>query len=201
MKRFAAALAVALGLAAVPADASVSIAVQFDELVTRSKAVAALVPVEQRSVWEGKFIITYTRMHVDDAIAGDVENGKDVWVASRGGSIGDIGQSVDGEPVFHVGYPVVAFLREDIMDDKSVPASGVFVVTGRAQGTFPIMMAELDKRKKLVSSVHVGLLLPPQAKIPIAPKALAREVLEDKPLDEARATIAAAWKRLHEQKR
>src|SRR5262245_10410221 len=81
-----------------PAAASVSIAVTFDELVSRSKAVATVTPIEQRAAWEGRAIITYTRVHVDDGIAGDATTGSEVWIASRGGTIGNIGQIVDGEP-------------------------------------------------------------------------------------------------------
>jgi hypothetical protein len=174
------------------AAASVSIAVSFDDLVSRSTAVAVVVPVEQRSVWEGRHIITYTRAHVDDAVAGAADNGADVWIATRGGAIGDIGQVVDGEPVLRVGRPALVFLREDILDDKPAPASGVFVVTARAQGFFPI-----EKEKRLASSVTAGLLLPPIVRVPMVAKPLAREFLHDKPLAEGRAAIVAAWERLH----
>lgn len=191
--------AVATTFASDEAHASVSIAVQFDELVERSKAVAVTTPVEQRSVWEGRYIITYTKLNVDDAIAGGVENGKEVWVATRGGTVGDIGQHVEGEPVFRVGKPVLVFLREDIIDNGGVPASGLFIVTARAQGLFPVIK-EADKRAKIVQSTHTGMLLPPKAKIPVALKALAREVLDDKDVDDARATIAAAWRRIHDAK-
>lgn len=189
----------ALGLVdAPPAQASVSVAVQFDELLQKSKAVAVIVPVEQRSVWEGRFIITYTKVHVDDGIAGDVQTGKDVWVVTRGGTVGNIGQSVDGEPVFHVGHPTLAFLREDIIDDKAVAASGIYVVTGRAQGQYSIVGEEgRETKKRIMSHPAAGLLLPPKAAIPAAPKPLAREILEGKTLDEARAVIVEGWRKLH----
>lgn len=178
------------------ASASVSIAVQFDELVERSKAVAVIVPIEQRSVWEGRSIITYTRVQIDDGIAGDATSGREVWVVTRGGVVGEIAQHVDGEPVLRVGRPSLAFLREDIIGDKAAQASGVYIVTARAQGIFPIV-TESDKRKKLVSSAALGMLYPPRAKVPMVQKALAREVLEDKSVDEARESIRSAWRRIH----
>jgi hypothetical protein len=110
--------------------------------------------------------------------------------------IGDIGQVVDGEPVFRVGRPSLAFLREDIVDEKPVPASGIFIVTARAQGVFPVIK-ESEKRRRLISSAGVGKLFSPTAKAPMVVKPLAREVLEEKDLDEAREKIAAAWKRIH----
>jgi hypothetical protein len=195
-----AATVLAPAFVAPPAEASVSIAVQFDELVEKSKAVAVEVPIEQRSVWEGRFIITYTKVHVDDGIAGAAESGKEVWIVSRGGSVGNIGQSVDGEPVFHVGHPSLAFLREDILDDKAAAASGIFVVTARAQGLFPIVETEVAPRRterRILSSPAVGVLLPPRARVPAITKPLAHDILHDKSLDEARGTIVDAWRRLH----
>ncbi|MFO0671441.1 MAG: hypothetical protein U0235_17720 [Polyangiaceae bacterium] len=188
-------------LVAPPAAASVSVAVQFEELVQRSKAVAVVVPMDQRSVWEGRYIMTYTKVRVEDGIAG-AETGKEVWIVSRGGTVGNIGQAVDGEPTFTVGHPTLAFLREDVMDDKAVFASGVFIVTARAQGQFPIVEDDTKERKKrIVSHAGVGLLLPPVARIPAVVKPLAREVLEGKTLDEARATISDTWRKLHVEKR
>lgn len=220
MTRFVRSLTFGLVLAGLPAfgatllasheaEASVSIAVQFDELVERSKAVAVLVPIEQRAAWEGRSIITYTRMHVEDGIAGVAETGKEIWVASRGGVIGDLAQQVDGEPIFRVGRPALAFLREDIVDSKPVPASGLFIVTARAQGMFPVVQDAVKegapddvklKKRRLVASTSVGMLLPPKAKVPVALKALARDVLDEKSFDDARVTITSAWRRIHEKK-
>lgn len=187
-------------LVAPRAEASVSVAVQFDELVQKSKAVAVVVPVEQRSTWEGRYIITYTKVHIDDGIAGNAESGKEVWVVTRGGTVGNIGQHVDGEPVLRVGHPSLAFLREDIVDDKAAAASGVFVVTARAQGLFPIVETEIAPKKmqrRLVSSAAVGMLMPPLQRIPTVVKPLAQQILHDKTFDEARSTIRDAWRRIH----
>lgn len=195
----AGAAAAPAALVASHAHASVAVAVQFEELVQRSKSVAVITPVEQRSVWEGRYIITYTKVHIEDGIAGDLATGNDVWIATRGGTVGNIGQSVDGEPVFFVGYSSVAFLREDVIDQDAKTPSGIFLVTSRAQGLFPISEDETTplRAKKLRVSPAMGALYPPVAKVPMAQKALAREVLDGKSFAEARTTIAQTWQRLH----
>src|SRR5947208_13449238 len=80
------------------AQASVSIAVGFDALVKDADGVAIVTPTEAKSVWEDGRIITYTKVRIDQSVAGDV--GKEAWVRALGGVVGKIGQLVDGEPVF-----------------------------------------------------------------------------------------------------
>lgn len=186
-------------LSGLSAHASVAIAAQFDELVQRSRAVAVVVPVEQRSVWEGQRIVTYTRARVDDAIAGPLAKSSEIWISTRGGTVGNIGQSVEGEPVLQVGAPAVAFLREGVTDDEAKSATGVFAVAGRAQGYFPVTedAASPLHVKKLAISASMGAILPPKGQVPLAQKPLAREVLEGKTFAEARTAIAGAWQRLH----
>ena len=199
-----AALPASFVLRAGDARASVSIAVAFEPLVKDSSAVAIVTPTEQTCVWENGRIYTYTRVHADTAVAGEVALGAEVWVRTMGGVVGHIGQSVDGEPVLTVGRPSLLFLRAG-------PA-GAFEVTARAQGQFPVTLDESTKASKLMKSSAVGVLLPPkqalQAEKTLSPKALqsapapaaplfAAEALHGRRVEDAVKDIAAAWKRLH----
>ncbi|MBX3204103.1 MAG: hypothetical protein KF764_03490 [Labilithrix sp.] len=208
----------ALGLPAagvlVPSDAaaSVSIAVGFDVLVKDADAVAVITPGEHTSVWEDGRIYTYTKVHVDRGVAGDVGAGADGWVRTMGGVVGKVGQLVDGEPVFVKDKASLVFMRK-------FKAGGVYEVSARAQGQYPVTIDEATKQKRLLRSTAVGMLLPPKAPQPatqappvsgsVQPQSgsgpltdaakirLAQDVMHDKPLDEVAREIATAWKRLH----
>ena len=62
------------------AQASISVAVAFDALVKDSTAVALVTPVEQKSVWENGRIYTYTRVHADNGVAGDLATDDEAWI-------------------------------------------------------------------------------------------------------------------------
>lgn len=199
------------------ANASVMIAVPFDALVKDADAVAVIAPQESKSVWEEGRIYTYTRVKVEQGIAGDTTGGNgEVWIRTMGGVVGKVGQLVDGEPVFTPNKPNLLFLRK-------FKAGGTWEVSARAQGQYPVVVDELSKKRRIIRSANVGVLLPPKRlqqdsaaagvvqQGPIAPQSandtvadvskikLAGDVLHDKPLDEATKEIAVAWKRLHPQ--
>jgi hypothetical protein len=170
----------AIGLVSREASASVSVAAVFDDLVRQSTAIAAVTPVERQVQWEDGRIVTYTRVRVDSAIAGELP--QDVWVRTLGGEIGRVGQIVEGEPSFSVGQPSLVFLR--------ARARG-FEVTARAQGQFAIV-AGADKVLRLASAKDVGAILPAVA----SASRVAREVLEGRELLDASREIAATWARV-----
>jgi hypothetical protein len=206
------------------ANASVMIAVPFDSLVKDADAVAIIAPLESKSVWEDGRIYTYTRVKVEQGVAGDTSSngGSDVWVRTMGGVVGKVGQLVDGEPVFTPNKSNLVFLRK-------FKAGGTWEVSARAQGQYPVIVDELSKKRRIVRSANVGVLLPPKRLQqdsaaagavqpgPVAPQSadgqkpageviadiskirLAGDVLHDKPLDEATKEIASTWKRLHPQ--
>lgn len=207
----------ALGLPAaallVPSDAaaSVSIAVPFESLVKDSDAVAVVTPGEHQSVWEDGRIYTYTKVKVDQGVAGDLGAGADGWVRTMGGVIGKVGQLVDGEPVFTDAKPSLLFLRK-------FKDGGVFEVSARAQGQYPVTIDDTTKVKKIIRSGSVGMILPPKPKLDatkVGPASastvqtqsikattetnvrLAQEVMHDRPLEQISREIAATWKRLH----
>lgn len=202
----------------VPSDAtaSVSIAVAFDMLVKDADAVALVTAGDPSSVWEDGRIYTYTKVKVDQGIAGDVGPGTEGWVRTMGGVVGKIGQLVDGEPVLVKDKPSLLFLRK-------LKAGGVYEVSARAQGQYPVSVDEATKLRKILRSSAVGMLLPPKAAgeaaartstssstspQSVAPAAasvppetlkvrLAQEVLHDRAIDDVTREIATAWNRLH----
>lgn len=191
------------------ANASVSIAVGFDDLVKDADAVAIVTPLEHTSVWEDGRIYTYTHVKAEQGVAGELGSGAEGWVRTRGGVVGKIGQLVDGEPVFTEGKSSLLFLRK-------FKDGGTWEVSARAQGQYPVILDEslpknVAARRILRTSANVGVLLPPRgattdpSKANATPKVatatvsvrLARDVLHERPLETAAREIADAWKRLH----
>ena len=60
---------------AASAVASVSLSVTWEALLGGSSAAAVVTPIESRAVWEDGRICTYTHVHVQQAVAGDVAPG------------------------------------------------------------------------------------------------------------------------------
>ena len=198
----------AAGSFLVPSDAhaSVSIAVAFDALVKDADGgVAIATPTDAKAVWEGGRIVTYTKLRVDQSVAGETQPGQEVWVRTLGGVVGKIGQLVDGEPVFTPNSQSLLFLRHF--------SQGTYEVSARAQGQFPIVVDAQTKARKIGHNANVGVLFPPksrpvetkageaapqaaQAQTPANPR-LATEVIHDRVVDDAAKDIADAWKKAH----
>ncbi|WP_394839372.1 hypothetical protein LVJ94_21025 [Pendulispora rubella] len=175
------------------AEASVSISVAFDSLVQDSVSAGVMTPVEQYAALEKGRIYTYTRVKVDNAIAGDLGTGAEAWVVTVGGVIGNVGQTVDGEAVLHVGEPTLLFIRPD----PNFP--GLYMVTSRGQGQYAVASDSAKKTKVLLLGNGHGAVLPPPptAASSKAPRVLARDAIVGHQLDETIRTVAAAWGRLH----
>jgi hypothetical protein len=185
------------------ADASVSVAILFDELVHSASAAAVVTAVDQRAQWEDGRIYTHTRIRVDTPIAGQLP--PEAWVRTLGGGVGDIGQIVDGEPSLAVGTTSLLFLRPDVDPTTKAAEPGRFTVVARAQGQFFIAVGE-DGQRRLLRSPSVGALAPPAvtrfvAAATLHPPAerprLARDVLHERRLVDAIRDLEAAWPRLH----
>jgi len=191
------AIVVAIGASALggsEARASVSIALSFEDLLQRSSAVAVVTPTEQRSLWEGDSIATYTHVRIDRIVSGELAG--EVWVMTRGGRVGDIGQLVEGEATFVVGHPVLVFLRPHVDSLTRAPTNALSVVE-RAQGHFPIE-PDPQGRPRLALARDLGTLVSPSGARPSADAPpLARDVLSGRTLDDAARTIASAWAKTH----
>ncbi len=170
------------------ARASVSLAVTWEGLLHDSSAVAVVTAMDSRSVWEGGRIFTYTRVHVDRAVQGELAAGAQTSVRTMGGVVGDIGQRVEGEAVFEVGQPCLVFAHP--------VKPGAFVVTARAQGQFPVVADEKDASSRLLRGPEIGALIRPAAAAGAAPR-LAAEVVPGRLVDDVARDVAADWPRLH----
>jgi hypothetical protein len=191
LRTAAAALGIALcSLVSSNAAASVSIAVLFDELVQQASAVAVVTPLEQSGVVEDGRIVTYTHVRIDRRLAGSIAG--DVWLRALGGSVGRIGQLVQGQPTFDVGQPALVFVRPYSGTASSAPAPPWSVIEA-AQGEYPIRRGTGPERLSVAN--EVGALVPPVHVS--AERRFARDVLADRTLEEAAHEIAAAWSRLH----
>ena len=185
------------------ARASVSFAVAYDDMVADSEAVAVVTPLEQRSVWEENRIITYTRLRVEEGVAGSLAGGTETWVRTLGGSVGKIGQLVDGEPVFVQGKSSLVFVR--------AYKPGTFAVLARAQGQFPVVVDPASKRRSVMRNANCGVLVPrlqptssqapgsvaPQGRGAMAATVVAVDALHGRRLEDVTRDVATQWKRLH----
>jgi len=115
------------------AEASVSIALSLDELLEASELAVVAVATERRSRWEkvgsSKRIVTYTKIEVTRSAWGTASS--PLWVRTLGGVVGKIGQYVSGEARIALGSSSLLFLRRS--------ADEPWVVTGRAQGHYPVV--------------------------------------------------------------
>jgi hypothetical protein len=171
--------------------ASVSIAVTWDGLLHESTAAVLVTSVESRPVWENGRIYTYTRVHVERALAGELTAGSDAWIRTMGGVVGKVGQIVEGEAAFAPGEKSLLFVHPGPV--------GAFVVTARGQGQFPIVTTDPKLPPHVIKSSSVGMLLAPRvaAATTSAPPRLAAEVLHDRLVEDAAVDILSAWSAAH----
>jgi hypothetical protein len=180
------------------AGASTSIAIPFESLVQRSTAAVIGTPLTQTSTMEDGRIVTYSDVHIDTSVAGDPPT-DDVWIRTLGGTLGHIGQTVEGEAELTVGHPCLLFLRPAVTlhsatpGDAPVPLPGVWSVTERAQGQFPVVR-HADGVLRLVRSFGVDGALPPFGR----PQALlAMDALHDVKVADATALVSKTWSQVH----
>ncbi len=199
LARFAPCVTAALAavLAVQPARASVSLLLRYVELIDATRVAVVISPVRAESHWENGRIYTSTVARVDKVIAGRVEVGNEVTIRSLGGIVGDMGQSVEGEPAFDRDRPALVFL--------TLIPDGRYTVIGRAQGQYAVEHKLGLARVR--ASRQTGTLLKRAAPIgPLSSEVLdkvgapAFEKIEGKSLDELRATFGSEWKRAHAEK-
>jgi len=184
------------------ARASVSFTVVLDGLVEESNAACVVTPALAKSVWENGRIYTYTQVRVERTLAGTV-SGAEVWVQTMGGTVGEIGQLVDGEAVLIPGKTSLLFLKAA----PTTSSFGGYVVTARGQGQFPVVTDATTHALKLMRNAHAGALLAPNprtvARLRAAAPSVAAstlpagDVLDGKSIDDAAVELARAWSRTH----
>jgi len=177
----------ALGLIiAMPRElaANVDVILSLADLTRTSTAIATVTPLEQQSHWEGGRIVTLTRVRIDSLLAGNPTISEPI-VRTLGGTIGNLTQIVDGEPVLLPSSRALLFLRET--------GPGTFQVAGRGQGQFPIVVS-LEGGPFVVHHPRLGTLVQPVDRPSVR---AAVSVLHGLALDAAEATIELAWKESH----
>lgn len=129
-------------LAAVPAatstreaQASVAVAASIEDLARVSSVIARVTSLDRESSWEGGRIVTYSRVRVDDVVAGATPAAaRELRVRTLGGQVGNVAQTVEGEAVLVPGASSVLFLAPRALATTSTTPTGEVVVMGRAQG-------------------------------------------------------------------
>lgn len=164
------------------AEAMTARAATLRELVTLADLVVEGTPEESKSLWEeipggGRRIVTYSRVSVSQVVYGAGQS--DVWVRTLGGTVGNVGQRVEGESVLVPGERAVFFLKK--RDD------GTHAVAEMSQGHYLVKQA--DGAQRLHPSPHLGHLVKSDKSSP-----LARELLVGKAIDDASALIRAERK-------
>jgi hypothetical protein len=180
-------VAVAATLASPVARASVALAAALDELVDRSDGAAVVTPLERSAAEEDGRIYTWTHVRVDRAITGTLPG--DLWIRTRGGVVGDVGESVEGEARFAVGVRTLVFVRAHA---GASPRANAFVVVERAQGQFVLVRGD-GGPERLAGAPGVGAIVAR----PGETRALASAVLGGLSVDDAATAIAAAWRGRH----
>lgn len=127
--------ALASFFAAGRAEASVARSVSLKELVQRSRAVVMATPLGATSSWEhlggSRRIVTYTRVRVDQMVRGTDPGSSEIVVRTLGGSVGKIGQLVEGQAELRAGQSSLLFTLELERD--------LYGVTALAQGEYRVV--------------------------------------------------------------
>lgn len=163
------------------AAASLARPLELEPLCAMSRVALVGRALAAKSRWETigeqRRIITTTRVHVEDVIAGS-DLGSEILVRTLGGRVGDVGQIVHGEAFLLLGERAVLLLME--------ASGGALHVSAMAQGHYPVRN---DPSR-----------VPRLARSPRLPELVGRtgqsavERLHRQPLDEGRRRIAEAWK-------
>jgi hypothetical protein len=154
------------------ASASTRMALSLDTLVDYSNAVALVEPLESSSRWEDGRIATYTHVRVTNHVAGSI--GGDAWIKTLGGSVGDVGQWVEGEA--DLGKRSLVFLRAE---------GNVLIVVGGVQGQYLAPVADDTLR----AGAHLGKIISKSAAKPFALAGLT--------VSEASASVRKIWEVRH----
>jgi hypothetical protein len=171
------------------ARASTLIQLSVEELCQRATVVVAATPLESKVVWEdsaagrGRRIVTYTRARIDRVVDGAAPG--ELWIRTLGGSIGNVGQHVDGEAILTPGQPGLFFLRR-------LP-DGPHGVVGMSQGQYRFDGASVAATTRLARFPSMANLVPRSSALGTGkPNIDVGMRLDGKTLQEATRLIRAA---------
>ena len=155
-RRFLVSLA-ALGLAlavALPASASVMVALDLPTLVQRASH-AVVVRVEaQHARWDSSGrIVTDVSLRVEESLKGGARPGELLVLERFGGEVGEVGMRIEGEPLFEDGALVLLFAAPSQLNPAHLRAVGM------AQGVMPMRERAAPSGDDLVLPGGDGLAL------------------------------------------
>jgi hypothetical protein len=117
------------------ASATIMRSVSLPTLVQSSHGIAVVTALSAESHFEDlgrrRRIVTDTRLRVDERLAKSSGLASEVLVRTLGGSVGRLGERVDGQVKWSFGQPSVAFLLQG--------PDGICYVNGIAQGHYPLL--------------------------------------------------------------
>ncbi len=123
-------LALVFGMAPTVGYATTVRALSLQDLTHKSDLIVIGRPVSQESFWQFTHIQTLVRVVVDEVWVGPSNAPREVDVLTYGGTVGDLGQQVDGAARFYVGRSMVLHLR------KAAHQTGEYTTVGMAQGAW-----------------------------------------------------------------
>ena len=160
------------------AEGSVARGLSLLELARASESVVVGTALQAESRWElvggKKRIVTYTRVRVDQTLAGSAGD-SELAVRTLGGTVGKIGQVVHGEAHLFLNEPAVLFVRS--------ATDGATVVTAMSQGHYPVRTDAAGARRLARSPRSFELI----------GKASAAKQLSGRTVPEARSLVQKAW--------
>jgi len=164
-------------------QASVSVALSVDDVAKTSTIVARVTPRAQTSAWENGRIVTTTRVAVERVLGGS-NVPTEIDVRTLGGTVGDVGQRVEGEAHFKQGTPSIVFLTPR-------PSDGALFVNGRAQGQ---LVVQRMKDRDVVRVANTGELV-------VRPRVSGELMtsLDGRDAEDCARVVTRAWERTHAQ--
>jgi hypothetical protein len=132
-------------------------------LLAVADVIAIASALEAHSSWEDGRIVTYSRLRVDRAVAGDLDSKTRLWLRTKGGTVGSVCQFVDGEAVFQREWPSLLFLVRLPMNGVQIGDSGysddsiqrqsttLCEVAGGSFGQFPIVLDDNEEPRAIPS--------------------------------------------------
>lgn len=162
---------------AAPASATVTEALELEELVTRADVIVVAEVTGQRALRDPRGrIVTDVTLRVDETMKGAPVTGDQVKVRCLGGTIGDIGMRVPGEPSFRNGERRLLFGRHG-QGSRLRPV-------GMAQGALPVRQQD-GRTMVMPAAQNLSLVRQTGGRVVQAPPA----VLHPRPLGVLRNEI------------
>ncbi len=175
-------LAVPFAVSADPAQAGVARALPLSAMIRHSDYAVIATALEGSSRWESegkqRRIVTYTRVRVDETVAGAAA-GSELLIRTLGGRVGKIGQIVHGAATLTIGELALLFLKPD--------GAGRERITAMAQGHFPVRKDDQGVRR-LYPSPRLSSLIGKSKHSAVAQ-------LVKQPVSDGSAIVREAWKK------